>query len=128
MSNEIKINLVLRLDFPTSVKARAPATSTWAHWEISDLQTERSLSGSLLVGVEGFKLSPADAEPNRAASGSGSECHLLRQVPELFHQNIQRRHVVAATGYLASLLTGLLLMAPSPLDPGEWASDADDHY
>lgn len=30
----------------------------------------------------------------------------------------QRRHVVAATGYLASLLTGLLLMAPSP--PGPW--------
>lgn len=138
MSNEIKFNLDLHLDFSTSVKARAPAMSAWAHWEISDLQTghrwpmyifmglishhfygmgkrnafnlhslhsphtvhtgeasicesnmlrihsvsakrfgrqnpvreiqpvcfnsERSLSGRLLVGVEGFKLSPADAE------------------------------------------------------------------
>lgn len=28
------------------------------------------------------------SRPNQAASGSGSECHLLQQVPELFHQNM----------------------------------------
>lgn len=51
MSNEIKFNLDLRLDFPTSVKARAPAVSVWAHWEISNLQTGHRWPMYIFMGL-----------------------------------------------------------------------------
>jgi len=99
------------------------------------------------------------SRPNRAASGSGSECHLLRQVPELFQQNMwpcklgtnysvrERSLCCGKNDQERTLLPldsedmwwqppvtwppcwqGCCWWPPAPLDPGEWASDADDHY